>query len=42
MFGWSENLKCIGAMTNTEDTIAGTELLKKYIGRAIQNSSGNS
>jgi hypothetical protein len=42
MVGWSENLNCIGTMTITENTIAGTELLKKHIDRVIQNSRGNS
>jgi hypothetical protein len=42
MIGWTENIKCIGATTITEDTIAGKELLKKYVDRAIQNSRGNS
>jgi hypothetical protein len=42
MVGWRENLKCIGAMAITEDTIAGKELLNTYIDTTVQNSRGNS
>jgi hypothetical protein len=42
MVGWMEHLKWIGAMTITEEAIAGAELLNKYIDTAIQNSTGNS
>jgi hypothetical protein len=42
MVGWTGNLKYIAAMTITEDTITGTELLNKYIVTAIQNSRENS
>jgi hypothetical protein len=42
MIRWTGNLKYIGAMTITEDTITGRELLNKCTVTAIQNSRRNS